>query len=55
VSTALDPSTFTSALDLNPIADIGTAVDAAGLADVGALLDISTVPDLGEVLTSLIP
>jgi hypothetical protein len=55
VSTALDPSTFTSALDLNPIADIGTAVDAAGLADVGSLLDISTVPDLGEVLTSLVP
>jgi hypothetical protein len=55
VSAALDPSTFTSALDLNPIADIGTAVDAAGLADVGALLGISTVPDLGEVLTSLIP
>jgi hypothetical protein len=31
VTTALDPSAVTSALDLNPIADIGTVVDAAGV------------------------
>jgi hypothetical protein len=43
VSTALDPSVLTSALDLNPIADIGT------------VLSTSTIPDLGEILTSLIP
>jgi len=55
VSTALDPSTFTSVLDLNPIADIGTVVDPAGIADIGTLLSTSTVPDLAGILTSLIP
>lgn len=55
VSTALDPSTFTSVLDLNPIADIGTVVDPAGIADIGTLLSTSTVPDVGGILTSLIP
>jgi hypothetical protein len=55
VSTALDPSTFTSALDLNPIADIGTVVDPAGIADIGALAGISTIPDFGAAVASLIP
>jgi hypothetical protein len=32
-----------AALDLNPIANIGT------------VLSTSTIPDLGEILTSLIP
>jgi hypothetical protein len=64
---ALDPSALTSALDLNPLADIGTAFDPAVLADLGTafdpavLADIGTVlsttaiPDLGGILTSLIP
>lgn len=43
LSTALDPGTLTSVLDLTPIADIGTA------------LSTSTIPDLGEILTSLMP
>jgi hypothetical protein len=43
VSTALDPSTITSVLDVNPIADIATAVDP------------STVPELAAILTSLVP
>jgi hypothetical protein len=63
----LDPSALTSALDLNPLADIGTAFDPAVLADIGpafdpaVLADIGTVlstsaiPDLGGILTSLIP
>jgi hypothetical protein len=64
---ALDPGALTSALDLNPLADIGTAFDPAALADIGtafdpaALADIGTVlstsaiPDLGGIVTSLIP
>jgi hypothetical protein len=64
---ALDPSALTSALDLNPLADIGTAFDPAVLADVGPALDpavladigtvlsTSAIPDLGGILTSLIP
>jgi hypothetical protein len=55
VSTALDLSVLTSVLDLNPIADIGTAVDPAVLADIGTALSTSTIPDLGGILTSLIP
>ena len=64
---ALDPSALTSALDLNPLADIGTAFDPAVLADIGTAFDpavladigtvlsTSTIPELGEILTSLIP
>ena len=52
---ALDPSALTSALDLNPLADIGTAFDPAVLADIGTVLSTSTIPELGEILTSLIP
>jgi hypothetical protein len=43
VSTAVDPSTIASVLDVNPIADIATAVDP------------STVPELAAILTSLVP
>ena len=64
---ALDPSALTSAVDLAPLADIGTAFDPAAMADIGAafdpaaMADIGTVlstgaiPDLGGILTSLIP
>jgi hypothetical protein len=64
---ALDPSALTSALDLNPladigtafdpavVADIGTAFDPAVLADIGTVLSTSAIPDLGGILTSLIP
>jgi hypothetical protein len=64
---ALDPSALTSALDLNPLADIGTVFDPAGmadigtafdpavLADIGTVLSTSAIPDLGGILTSLIP
>ena len=52
---ALDPSALTSALDLNPLADIGTAFDPAVLADIGTVLSTSAIPDLGGILTSLIP
>jgi hypothetical protein len=64
---ALDPSALTAALDLTPLADIGTAFDPAGmadigtafdpavLADIGTVLSASAIPDLGEILTSLIP
>jgi hypothetical protein len=55
VSTALDPSTVASVLDLSPIADIGTVLDSAGLADIGTVLSTTTIPDLGEILTSLMP
>src|SRR6202012_215368 len=64
---ALDPSALTSAVDLAPLADIGTAFDPAAMADIGAafdpaaMADIGTVlstcaiPDLGGIRTSLIP
>jgi hypothetical protein len=64
---AFDPSALTSALDLNPLADIGTAFDPAAmadigtafdpavLADIGTVLSTSAIPDLGGILTSLIP
>jgi hypothetical protein len=52
---ALDPSALTSALDLNPLADIGTAFDPAVLADIGTVLSTSAIPDLGGILTSLTP
>jgi hypothetical protein len=52
---ALDPGALTSALDLNPLADIGTAFDPAVLADIGTVLSTSAIPDLGGILTSLIP
>ena len=52
---ALDPSALTSALDVNPLADIGTAFDPTALADIGTVLSTSAIPDLGEFLTSLIP
>jgi hypothetical protein len=43
VGTALDPSTVTSVLDVDPIADIATVVDP------------TTVPELAAILTSLVP
>ncbi len=52
---ALDPSSWTSTLDLNPVADVGAAVDPAEIADIGMLLSTNTIPDLGGLLTSLIP
>jgi hypothetical protein len=55
VSTALEPSVWTSVLDLNPIADIGTVLDPSGLADIGTVLSTSTIPEVGEILTSLMP
>jgi hypothetical protein len=55
LGTALDPSVLTSALDLNPIADVGAVVDPSGFADIGTVLSTSTIPDLGEILTSLFP
>ena len=60
----LDPSALVSALDLNPLADIGTAFDPAALADIGtafdpaALADVGTafdpavLGDIGQVLTT---
>ncbi|MFZ0713665.1 hypothetical protein [Mycobacterium sp.] len=51
---ALDPSALTSAMDLNPLADIGTAFDPAALADIGTVLSTSAIPDMGGILTSLI-
>ena len=64
---AMDTSALSAALDLNPLADIGTAfdpaatadigtvVDPSGLADIGTALSTSTIPDLGEILTGLMP
>ena len=52
---ALDPSALTSAVDLTPLADIGTAFDPAAMADIGTMLSTGAIPDLGGILTSLIP
>ena len=52
---ALDTSALSAALDLNPLADIGTAFDPAAMADIGTVLSTGAIPDLGGILTSLIP
>ncbi|HYY02089.1 MAG TPA: hypothetical protein VE908_21470 [Mycobacterium sp.] len=44
---ALDPSALTSALDLNPLAEIGTAFDPAAMADIGTAFDPAAMAEIG--------
>ena len=52
VADAMDASALVSALDLNALADIGTAFDPAVLADVGTAFDPAVLADIGQVLTT---